>query len=101
MMHDFITMQKRKDFPFTRRVIFEKRTLYLAYCTTATPIEFHVFDDGKLIIVGAYSAVGLPDGLYLDCTPEVERDSPVQTGNVLRATQAYSATRNGSVLEVT
>lgn len=66
-----------------------------------SPVEFHLLEDGKFIIVGAYSAVGLPDGLYLDCAPEVEWEYPVQTDNVLRITQVYSATRNGSVLEVT
>ena len=64
------------------------------------PVEFHVIEDGNLIILGAYSAKEYPDGLYLDCAPDVEWESPVQTGNVLRITQVYSATLNGNVLEV-
>ncbi len=67
------------------------------------PVTFHVIEDGKLIILGAYSAKSYPDGLYLDCepkTPEAEWEYPVQDGNVLTITQVYSATQNGNVLEV-
>lgn len=62
------------------------------------PIAFHVVEDDKLIIVGALAAVSLPDGLYLDCSPEWE--SPVQNDNALRITQVHAATKNGNVLEV-
>lgn len=65
------------------------------------PAEFHVIEDGKLIIQGAYSMTDLPQGLYLDCTPDVEWESPVQAGNVLYISQVYAATQNGNVLEVT
>lgn len=64
-------------------------------------VEFHVIEDGKLIIQGAYSMTDLPQGLYLDCTPDVEWESPVQVGNVLYISQVYAATQNGNVLEVT
>lgn len=62
------------------------------------PFEFHLLEDGKLIIVGAMSAVSLPDGLYLDCSPDWEY--PELNGDVLTITQAYLATPNGDVLEV-
>lgn len=62
------------------------------------PVEFHVIEDDKLIIVGAYSARAFPDGLYLDCNPDWV--FPEQNGNVLRLKQVYSATKNGNVLEV-
>jgi hypothetical protein len=62
------------------------------------PIEFHVVEDGKLIILGAVNANSLPDGLYLDCAPEWI--FPVQNGKVLILEQVYSATQNGKVLEV-
>lgn len=65
-----------------------------------SPVEFHLLEDGKFIIVGAYSAVGLPDGLYLDCTPNVEWIYPVQNGNVLTIEQVYGAVQNGNVLTV-
>lgn len=70
------------------------------------PIVFHVIEDGKLIILGAYSAKSYPDGMYLDCEPEEseepggEWEYPVQDGYVLKITQVYSATQNGNVLEV-
>lgn len=64
------------------------------------PVEFHVIEDDKLIVVGAFSVVETADGLYLDCAPDVEWEPPVQTGNVLRITQVYSATPNSNVLEV-
>lgn len=69
----------------------------------ANPIQFHMVEDGKLIILGAYSANSQPDGLYLDCEPnttETEWIYPVQTGNVLSIEQVYSATQTGNVLEV-
>ena len=62
------------------------------------PIEFHVVEDGKFIIIGALNANSLPDGLYLDCAPEWT--FPVQNGNVLSIEQVYSAVQNGNVLEV-
>ena len=64
----------------------------------AEPFDFHVIEDGKLIIVGALSANNLPNGLYLDCVPDWE--FPEQTDSVLKITQVYKATQNGSVLEV-
>lgn len=62
------------------------------------PVQFHLIDDGKLIILGAMSAVSLPDGLYLDCSPEWEY--PEQNGTTLTITQVHAATKNGNVLEV-
>ena len=50
------------------------------------PVDFHVIEDGKLIIQGAYSMADLPNGLYLDCAPEATWEAPVQTGNVLYGT---------------
>lgn len=64
------------------------------------PVEFHVVEDGKLIILGALSANSLTDGLYLDCAPEVEWIYPVQSGNVLTIEQVYLATQSGNILEV-
>lgn len=64
------------------------------------PVQFHVIEDDKLIIVGALSALPLEDGLYLDCKPDVEWECPVLENGVLTITQAYSATMNGTVLEV-
>lgn len=77
MLHDFINLQKRKDFPFIKRVAFKSRSLYLAYCATATPVEFHQVDNGKLIILGAMEANSLPNGLHLDCTPNNGRVAEV------------------------
>lgn len=62
------------------------------------PFDFHIIEDGKLIIVGALSAKSYPDGLYIDCYPAWTY--PVQNGNVLTVEQVYSATQNGNVLEV-
>lgn len=62
------------------------------------PIQFHVIEDDKLIIMGALAAANLPDGLYLDCSPEWT--FPDLNNNVLTIRQAYSATLNGNVLEV-
>ena len=64
------------------------------------PVDFHIIEDNKLIIVGSYSVKEYPDGLYLDCAPDVEWEPPVQTGNVLSVSQVFLATPNGSVLEV-
>ena len=64
------------------------------------PIVFHVIEDDKLMILGAYSVKDSPSGLYLDCAPDVEWIYPVQNGNVLTIEQVYSATQNGNVLEV-
>lgn len=61
-------------------------------------VVFHVIDDGKLIIMGALEANSLPDGLYLDCSPEWIY--PVQSGNVLTIEQVYNAVQNGNVLTV-
>lgn len=63
-----------------------------------SPIEFHLLEDGKLIIVGAMMANQLPDGVYIDCAPDWIY--PVLDGNVLTIEQVYSATLNGNVLEV-
>ena len=63
-----------------------------------SPVEFHVIEDGKLIIMGALEANSLPDGLYLDCSPKWI--NPVQSGNVLTIEQVYSAVQNGNVLTV-
>ncbi len=64
------------------------------------PVEFHVIEDGKLIILGALNANSYPGGLYLDCAPDVEWIYPVQNGNVLTLEQVYAATQNGNILEV-
>lgn len=80
--------------------------------SVANPVEFHVIEDGKLIILGAMEANSLSDGLYLDCgldtpdepdtpdTPAGEWENPVQDGYVLTLKQVYGATQNGYVLEV-
>lgn len=83
-----------------RRPLRRVMQIYLSDSVSAPhePIEFHVFDGDKLIIVGALSALELEDGLYLDCSPEWE--SPVQNDNALRITQVHAATKNGNVLEV-
>lgn len=65
-----------------------------------SPVEFHLLEDGKLIILGAYSANSFTDGLYLDCAPDIDWIYPVQNGNVLTIEQVYSAVQNGNVLEV-
>ena len=62
------------------------------------PFEFHLLEDGKLIIVGAMSALPLQDGLYIDCAPNWI--FPEQNGDVLTIRQVYSATLTGSTLEV-
>lgn len=83
------------------------------------PVEFHVVEDGKFVIEGAMSATSTDDGLYLDCTPpvnppvvdppEIEQpeedipenwDVPVLDGTTLTVTQVWSATQNGTILEV-
>lgn len=63
-----------------------------------TPFDFHIIEDGKLIIVGALSAKSYSDGLYIDCEPNWIY--PVLNGNVLNIEQVYSATQDGNVLEV-
>jgi hypothetical protein len=73
----------------------------MAFIPRTADIDFHVIEDGKLIIQGAYSMADLPDGLYLDCAPDVEWEHPVPAGNVLYVTQVYAATQNGNVLGVT
>ena len=62
------------------------------------PFEFHIIEDGKLIIVGAMSALSLADGLYIDCAPNWI--FPEQNGDVLTIRQVYSAEPNGDTLEV-
>lgn len=75
------------------------KTLLMAKkISSGVPVEFHLLEDGNLIIVGAYSANSLPDGLYLDCAPDWIY--PEQNGNVLTIEQVYSAVQNGNVLEV-
>ena len=63
-----------------------------------SPIEFHIIEDGKLIIVGALLANSLPDGLYLDCAPEWEY--PELSNGMLTIQRAYQASLNGTTLEV-
>ena len=63
-----------------------------------SPVEFHVREDDKLIIVGALEAHSQPGGLYLDCSPEWIY--PVQNGNVLTIEQVYNAVQDGNVLTV-
>lgn len=74
---------------------------YMAFLPRTADIDFHIIEDGKLIIQGAYSMTDLKDGLYLDCAPNVTWEDPVQTGNVLHVSQVYDATQNGNVLGVT
>ena len=62
------------------------------------PVEFHVMEDGKLMILGALRANSLPGGLYLDCAPEWVY--PVQSGSVLTVEQVYGAEQSGNLLEV-
>lgn len=83
-----------------RRPFRRVMQIYLSDSVSAPrePIEFHVFDGDKLIIRGAMSALPLQDGLYLDCSPDWEY--PVLDDDVLTIRQVYSATMNGSTLEV-
>ena len=62
------------------------------------PVEFHVVEDGKLIVLGALNANSLPDGMYLDCVPEWVY--PEQSGDVTTVEQVNSAKQTGDVLEV-
>lgn len=67
------------------------------------PIEFHVIEDGRLIILGALTANSTLDGLYLDCEPDVSEldwTYPVLEGKVLKLYQVYDAVLNGNVLGV-
>ena len=82
--------RNRKMIP---RIYHRREIVYLR-----DPIIFHVIENDKLIILGAITANGLPDGLYLDCTSDWVY--PVQNGNVLTLEQVYKATQNGNVLEV-
>ena len=75
----------------------------------SSPIEFHVIEDGKFVIVGAMSAISKEDGLYLDCEPDEPEEpedipenweDPVLNGYILDVSQVYSATQNGYILEV-
>ena len=83
-----------------RRPFRRVMQIYLSDSVSAPrePIEFHVFDGDKLIIRGAMSALPLQDGLYIDCAPNWI--FPEQNGDVLTIRQVYSATLNGSTLEV-
>lgn len=85
-----------------RRPLRRVMQIYLSDSASAPrePIEFHVFDGDKLIIRGAMSALVFGDGLYLDCKPDVAWEDPVLENGVLTITQAYSATMNGTILEV-
>lgn len=65
-----------------------------------SPVEFHVVEDDKLVIVGALNANSFSDGLYLDCAPDAEWIDPVQNGNVLSVEQVYTATQSGNVLTI-
>lgn len=69
MLYKLIAMRKRKDLPFIERICFGARPLYWAYRSRVDQVDFHVIEDGKLIIAGAKMANSLPDGLYLDCVP--------------------------------
>lgn len=84
-----------------RRPLRRVMQIYLSDSASAPrePIEFHVYDGDKLIILGALSAVSLADGVYLDCTPNWTY--PVIDGSTLTVQQVYSATQNGTTLEVT
>ena len=62
------------------------------------PVEFHVVEDGKLIILGALSANSHTDGLYLDCEPDWIY--PEESGDTLLIRQVYGATENADTLEV-
>ena len=71
------------------------------------PVEFHLIEDGKLIILGALSAISTEAGLYLDCNPPgvpddvpEEWEDPVLDGTQLTVRQVYAANRNGDLLEV-
>lgn len=64
------------------------------------PVQFHVLEDGKLIVVGALSANSFPEGLYLDCSPDADWIPPVVENGTLILRQVYSATPNGNTLEV-
>lgn len=64
------------------------------------PTEFHIIQDGKLIIAGAMSALPYPQGLYLDCVPDATWEYPQQNGNVLMLAQVFNAVPNENVLEV-
>lgn len=81
--------------PYTRKEYFLNK---LAENKKAEPIEFHVFDGDKLIILGALSALPFEDGLYLDCSPAWTY--PELNNGVLTIRQAHTATMNGSTLEV-
>lgn len=65
-----------------------------------SPVEFHVVEDGKLVIVGAMNVHSFGDGLYLDCVPDAEWIDPVQNGNVLSIEQVYAANQSGNVLTI-
>lgn len=88
-----------------QRIYHKSEIVFQCIIPQVKPVIFQEIDtfvepNDTLIIHGAYSANSFPDGLYLDCEPEVEWTYPVQDGNVLTIEQVYSATLNGNVLEV-
>lgn len=66
----------------------------------SNPIQFHVIEDDKLIIMGAMFAYPTENGLYLDCSPDGKWTYPDLKNGVLTITQAHTATKNGTTLEV-
>ena len=77
--------------------IYHKREIVFE-ASVPEDVVFHVIEDGELIVLGAYSANSLPNGLYLDCAPEWI--FPVQNGNTLTIEQAYVVAQSGNSLEV-
>ena len=63
-------------------------------------IEFHIIEDGKLIILGAYQINSFPDGLYIDCLPVGIIKEPVQNENVLTINEVNFANQNENVLRI-
>lgn len=63
-------------------------------------VEFHVIEDDKLIILGALSAISTEDGVYLDCTEDVNWTDPQLSDGVLTISQAYTSSQTGTTLEV-
>ena len=64
------------------------------------PIQFHIIDGDKLIIVGALAMLPVGDALYLDCSPDSSWTYPELKNGVLTIRQAHTATPNGTTLEV-
>ena len=67
MLYDLIAKRKHKGFPFIKSIIFNAIPLHKTCCSSSVYHEFHVIEDGKLIILGAYHMKDSPEGLYLDC----------------------------------